>query len=79
MKDRALRRHQDFKAKKRALKQYNSCIEELSNSKKQVLESNIEKLKKVCTAHFDVEHPLKDTAKTLQELRHDITLKEQMI
>ena len=78
MKDRALRRHQDIKAKKKSEKAYNSCIGDLPQSKKQDLEGNIEKLRKVCvSSHFD-EHSKTDTKKTLQEKKHDITMKEEL-
>jgi len=78
MKDRALRRHQDFKAKKKSQQTYNSCISDLSQSERQGLENNIEKLKKVCVlSHFD-EHSKKTTKKTLQERKHDISMEEQL-
>lgn len=78
MKDRALRRHQELKAKKKNQKNYNSCIGELPESEKQDLENNVEKLRKVCVAsHLDDE--LKKSAKkTVQELRHDITMREEL-
>ena len=52
MKDRATRRHQDLKAKKKVNKQYNSCIEELSSEERQGVEGNISKLKKVCASLY---------------------------
>ncbi len=79
MKDRALRRHQDIKAKIKSQKAYNSCIRDLPLSKRQDLEGNIEKLRKICViSHFD-EHSKTDTKKTLQEKKHDITMKEQLV
>ena len=78
MKDRALRRHQDLKAKRKSQQTYNSCILDLPQSERQELESNIEKLKKVCvTSHLD-EHSNKETKKTLQEKKHDISMKEML-
>ncbi len=78
MKDRALRRHQDLTAKRKSKKAYNSCIGDLPQSEKQKLENNVEKLKKVCVmSHFD-KHTTKEPRKTLQERKHDITMKEQL-
>ena len=78
MKDRALRRHQDLAAKRKNQKAYNSCIGDLPQSEKQQLENNVEKLKKVCVmSHLD-KHTAKETQKTLQERKHDITMKEQL-
>ncbi|MCD4722529.1 MAG: hypothetical protein K8S13_22135 [Desulfobacula sp.] len=78
MKDRALRRHQDLKAKRKSQKAYNSCISDLPQSEKQELENNVEKLKKVCVlSQFD-EHSQKATKKTLQEMKHDISMEEQL-
>ena len=79
MKDRALRRHQDLRVKRRNQKNYNSCIgDDLPQSKKQRLENNVEKLKKVCVmSHFD-RHTRKAAQKTVQEMKHDITMQEQL-
>ena len=79
MKDRALRRHQDLRAKRKNQKSYNSCIgDDLPQSEKQGLENNVEKLKKVCVmSHLD-KHTRKATQKTLQEKKHDITMNEQL-
>jgi len=78
MKDRALRRHQDLKVKRKNQKAYNSCISDLSQSEMQELENNVEKLKKVCvSSHFD-EHSKKAIKKTLQEMKHDISMEEQL-
>ena len=78
MKDRALRRHQELKAKRKSQKTYNSCISNLSQSERQRLENNVEKLKKVCaSSHFDA-HSKKATKKTLQEMKHDISMREQL-
>jgi len=78
MKDRALRRHQDLKVKRKNQKAYNSCISDFPQSEKQELENNIEKLKKVCVArHFD-ERSKKDVKKTFQEMKHDISMEEQL-
>lgn len=78
MKDRALRRHQDFKAKKRSQQAYNSCIADLPESEKQELENNVEKLRKVCVASHLDEASIKEAKKTLQEMKHDISMKEQL-
>ena len=78
MKDRALRRHQDLKSKIKNKKVYNSCLSDLPQSERQDLENNVEKLKKVCVAsHLDDESK-KDRKKTIQELKHDITMEEQL-
>ncbi|MCP3872374.1 MAG: hypothetical protein GY699_04355 [Desulfobacteraceae bacterium] len=78
MKDRSLRRHQDFKAKRKSQQTYNSCIGDLPESERQELENNIEKLKKVCVqSHYNADSK-KTPKKTLQELKHDITMKEQL-
>ena len=78
MKDSALRRHQDLKAKRKSQKAYNSCISDLPQSEKQELENNVEKLKKVCvSSHFD-EHSKKASKKTFQEMKHDISMEEQL-
>ncbi len=78
MKDRALRRHHDFRTKKKSQQNYNSCITDLSQSERQELENNIEKLRKVCVASHTDEKSKKDNKKTLQEMKHDITMKEQL-
>jgi hypothetical protein len=78
MKDKALRRHQEFKAKVKSQKTYNSCLSDLPESEKQELENNIEKLKKVCvSSHLD-EQSKTARKKTLQERKHDISMKEQL-
>ncbi|MCF6248142.1 MAG: hypothetical protein L3J69_12390 [Desulfobacula sp.] len=78
MKDRALRRHQDLTAKRKSQKAYNSCIGNLPQSERQQLENNVEKLKKVCVMSNLGKHVAKETQKTLQERKHDITMKEQL-
>ena len=78
MKDRAMRRHEDLKAKIKSQHNYTSCIEDLPESERLGLENNIEKLKKVCVAsHLDDESK-KDRKKTRQEIKHDISMKEQL-
>ncbi len=78
MKDRALRRHQEFKVKIKKQHEYNSCIGDLPQSEKEKLEGNIEKLRKVCvTSHYD-QHSKKATQKTVQEMKHDISMNEQL-
>lgn len=78
MKDKALRRHQEFKAKLKSQKTYNSCLLDLPESERHELENNIEKLKKVCASgHVDENNnPL--PRKTLRERKHDISMKEQL-
>ncbi|MBU8849346.1 MAG: hypothetical protein KOO65_05000 [Desulfobacterales bacterium] len=78
MKDRALRRHQDLKVKRKNQKAYNSCISDLPQSERQELENNIEKLKKVCVTSQLDEHSNKATKKTFQEMKHDISMEEQL-
>jgi cytidylate kinase len=77
MKDRALRRHQATKAKNRVEKTYNSCIEELSSADREDMEGKVEKLKKVCASPYSEEHDRSLGHKTLQERKHDITMREQ--
>jgi len=78
MKDRAVRRHQTFKVKKKIEKTYSSCIEELSSSDQREVEGNVEKIKKVCTSPYSEDHDRKLGNITLQERKHDITMKEQL-
>ncbi|RLB97064.1 MAG: hypothetical protein DRH34_15760 [Deltaproteobacteria bacterium] len=78
MKDRALRRHQDLKAKRKSQKTYNSCLSDLPQSERQELENNVEKLKKVCVSSNIDEESKKVRKKTLQEMKHDITMEEQL-
>ena len=77
MKDRALRRHQTSKVKNRVEKTYNSCIEELSSADREDVEGKVEKLKKVCASPYSEEHDRSLGHKTLQERKHDITMREQ--
>jgi len=78
MKERALRRHQDLTSKRKSQQIYNNCISDLPQSEREKLGNNLEKLKKVCIiSHYD-EHSKKATKKTLQEKKHDITMKEQL-
>ena len=79
MKDRALRRHQEFKVKKRNIETYESCIgDDLPESELQELENNVEKLRKVCVASQQDEESKKAGKKPLRELKHDISMKEQL-
>ena len=78
MKDRALRRHHDFRTKRKSQQTYNSCIGDLSLSERQELENNIEQLRTVCVASHADEQPGKSNRKTIQERKHDITMKEQL-
>ena len=78
MKEKSLRRHQEFKAKRKSQQAYSSCIGDLPQSEKQALENNIEKLKKVCvSSHLDEEFK-KENKKTVQEMKHEISMKEQI-
>lgn len=78
MKDRAVRRHQEFKVRKRLNKQYNSCIENLPGDARSRIEGNAGKLKKVCTPPYSEDHDRHLGKKTLQERKHDITMREQL-
>jgi hypothetical protein len=78
MKDRALRRHQEFKAKRKSQKTYTSCISDLPQSQRQELENNIEKLRKVCVASHLDKQARKMTKKPLREMKHDISMREQL-
>ncbi len=78
MKDKALRRHQAFKAKVKSQKTYNSCISGLPESERQKLENNIEKLKKICVLSHLNEQSKNAPKKTLQERKHDISMREQL-
>ena len=78
MKDRALRRHQTVTAKRRVEKTYNSCIEELTGADRRQVEGNVEKMKKVCAPPYSEEHDRSLGHKTLQERKHDITMREQL-
>ena len=78
MKDRAERRHQTIRVKRRVEKTYNSCIEELSSAEREDVEGNVEKLKKVCASPYSEEHDRSLGHKTIQERKHDITMREQL-
>ncbi len=78
MKDRSLRRHQNFKAKIKNKKNYNSCIQDLPSSDRQALENNIEKLRKACVTSHIAEDAKKADKKPLRERKHDITMREQL-
>ncbi|MCG8635117.1 MAG: hypothetical protein MI863_14890 [Desulfobacterales bacterium] len=78
MKDRAVRRHNEFKVKRKLNRQYNSCIEGLSGDAKHGIEGNTEKLKKVCASPYSEDQDRKLGKKTLQERKHDITMREQL-
>ena len=78
MKDRALRRHQEFTIKNRKFNEYSSCISKFPQSERLIVEGNLDKLKKACViSHYD-EHSKKATKKTVQEMRHDISMQEQL-
>ncbi len=78
MKDRALRRHQDFKAKRKSQQTYNSCISDLPRAKIHELENNVGKLRKICVAVRPDKTLKKAGKKPLREMKHDITMKEQL-
>ncbi len=79
MKDRALRRHQELKAKKKSQEAYTTCIgDDLPDSERQALENNVQKLRKVCVAAHLEEESKKSATKTVQEMKHDITMREQL-
>lgn len=78
MKDKALRRHHELKAKIKTQKTYHSCLLELPESERQELENNVEKIKKVCaSSHLDETATLLPK-KTLRERKHDISMREQL-
>ena len=78
MKDRALRRHQDFKTKIKKQSTYSACIGDRPGFNREVAGQNIEKLKKACViSHYD-HHSSKTPKKTVQERRHDISMAEQL-
>jgi hypothetical protein len=79
MKDRAVRRHNDFKVRRKLSKQYNSCIEGLSSDVRNEIQGNADKLKKVCASPYSEGNDRKLGKKTLQERKHDITMKEQLL
>jgi len=78
MKDRSIRRHQEFKVKKKLNKQYSGCIESLPSDARQTVEASPEKLKKVCASPYDVDHDRALGKKTIQERKADISMKEQL-
>lgn len=79
MKDRSLRRHQDFKAKRKSQQIYNSCIRDLTSSERQALENNIDKLRKACVISNIAKETKTPIKKTLREMKHDITMREQIV
>ena len=79
MRDKAVRRHNEFKVKRKLTKQYISCIEGLSSDARHDIEGNTEKLKKVCASPYHTEDQDRSLGKKpLQERKHDITMKEQL-
>ncbi len=78
MKDRALRRHQDFKVRAKKQHEYKACIGEFPDAGDPHLENNIEKLKKVCVSSHSEDHTKKEKRKSIQEQKHDITMREQL-
>ncbi len=78
MRDRALRRHQELKAKIKKQNEFNECIMDLPESEQYAIGSNIEKLKKKCVPGHSGHRTKKAAKKTVQEMKHDITMKEQL-
>ncbi len=78
MRDRAERRHQEIKVRRKLNRQYNSCIEGLSSDALDGIQGNTEKLKKVCASPYSEDHDRRLGKKTIQEMKHDITMKEQL-
>lgn len=78
MKDRAIRRHHHYKAKRKLTRQYTSCIDGLSGDVREDVQGNVEKLKKVCTSPYSEDHDRKLGKKTLQERKADISMREQV-
>jgi len=78
MRDKAERRHQEFKVKRKLNKQYNGCIEGLSSDERDGIEGNADKLKKVCASPYSEDHDRSLGKKSIQERKHDITMKEQL-
>lgn len=78
MRDRAVRRHEEFKVRRKLNRQYNSCIEGLSSDVRHGIEGNAEKLRKVCTSPYSETRDRRLGHKTVQELKHDITMREQL-
>ncbi len=78
MRDRAVRRHQEFKVRQKLNRQYNSCIENLPSDARDTIEGNVDKIKKVCANPFSDETDRHLGKKTLQERKHDITMREQL-
>ena len=78
MKDRAIRRHQEFKVRKKLNKQYNSCIESLPSDARQGIEGSPEKLKRVCASPYDMDHDRALGKKNVQERKADISMREQL-
>ncbi len=78
MRNRAIRRHQEIKVKRKLTQHYKSCIRELPQSERMGVEGNITKLRKVCATPYSEDHDRKLGKRTVQERRHDITMREQI-
>ena len=78
MRDRAIRRHQEFKVKRKLNRTYNDCIEGLSSDAKAGIEGNVEKLKKVCASPYAEDQDRSLGKKTIQERKADISMREQV-
>ena len=78
MRNRAVRRHQEVRVKKKLNKKYNSCIEGLSAAAGHGVEGNAEKLKKICSLPRELARDRKLGKRTAQDRRHDIGMKEQL-
>ncbi len=77
MKDRSIRRHQDLRAKLKNKRNYANCISKLPPAELHDIENNIEKLRKVCVLNH-LGDTSKKESKTIREMKHDITMKEQL-
>ena len=60
------------------VRQENCIGDDLPEAELQELENNVEKLRKVCLAGQTGEAPQKAGKKPLRELKHDISMKEQL-
>ncbi|WP_022664179.1 hypothetical protein [Desulfospira joergensenii] len=78
MKDRAVRRHHERRIQKKLVKDYDNCIQDLPADEQRELEGKVEKLKKVCASPYSEESDRRLGKKTIQERKHDITMKEEL-
>ncbi len=78
MKNKAVRRHHEFRTRKKLEQNYNSCIQDLSPEERRDLEGKVDKLKKVCASPYSQDTRQKFSKKPPRELRHDITMREEL-